>query len=93
MKVEQNKWGKIILTHLVTRNGFTEENELGENNGRSDSNFSHLVETNTAIDEQNGEEIVGNKIEFLDFIYRRRKRPSRTCYVLGLCWQDQRRKP
>lgn len=51
MKVEQNKWGKIILTRLVTRNGFTEENELGENNGRSDSNFSHLVETNTAIDE------------------------------------------
>jgi hypothetical protein len=37
-----------VLAHLLGRNGFPEEDELCKNNGRSDSNFSHLVETNTA---------------------------------------------
>lgn len=56
-----NNWKELkgvlggLPTHLLERNGFPEENEFCKNNGRSDCDFSHLVETNTAH-ELNGEE-------------------------------------
>ena len=49
MKVWERRWRSLRLwAYLFGGNGFAEEDELCNNNGRCDSNFWHLVETNTA---------------------------------------------
>ena len=42
------KGTKVQNGDLLVGNCFPKENELCKNNGRSDCNFSHLIETNTA---------------------------------------------
>ena len=40
----------MVMINLFRRNGFPEKNELYKNDGRSDCNFSHLIETDAAND-------------------------------------------